>query len=325
MENNNEEALFRGRSSRSCVRMGCRLYLSNFRRILKSSWIPALLFAVCNSVVGTIAVIQYPRLNLNAFVHPQQMPALFDDYLAIFTVSALAFLIGGLMEVATYSCSFRLLDRHRETSTIPQPTSFFSFSRQWAWRSLKGFLSTALTAVVITVIVSLFYYALLTVINKVGGKVLIPLSLTWIPTVLTLIGLLPPLLYMNTKYILDTKVKFWSSAVSSYMVGLRHCGQLIVVLLMAFVIVIIVSSILSFPAIVVATANFQANIGLLYGDPLGMPSYIIPLTAVVMAFAGFVEVMTRLVVFYTGYYAYGSIEVQEEEKKKFNKDIQDTL
>lgn len=253
------------------------------------------------------------------------MPALFDDYLAVFAVSALAFLIGGLMEVATYSCSFRLLDRHRETSTIPQPTSFFSFSRQWAWRSLKGFLSTALTAVVITAIVALFYYALLTIINKVGGKVMIPLSLTWIPTVLTLIGLLPPLLYMNTKYILDTKVKFWSSAVSSYMVGLRHCGQLIVVLLMAFVIVIIVSSILSFPAIVVATANFQANIGLLYGDPLGMPSYIIPLTAVVMAFAGFVEVMTRLVVFYTGYYAYGSIEVQEEEKKKFNKDIQDTL
>ena len=106
------------------------------------------------------------------------------------------------------------------------------------------------------------------------------------------------------------------------MVGLRHCGQLIVVLLMAFVIVIIVSSILSFPAIVVATANFQANIGLLYGDPLGMPSYIVPLTAIAMAFAGFVEVMTRSVVFFITYYIYGSIETQENEKNKFNKEIQ---
>lgn len=325
MENNNEEALFRGRSSRSCVRMGCRLYLSNFRRILKSSWIPALLFAVCNSVIGTIAVIQYPRLNLSAFAHPDQMPAMFDDYMAVFAISAVAFLIGGLMEVATYSCSFRLLDRHHETSTIPQPTSFFSFSRQWAWRSLKGFVSTAIVATVISAIVAGFFYALVAVVNKEGGKELIPLSLAWIPTVLTLVGLVPPLLYVNTKYILDTKVKFWPQAMSSYRVGLRHCGQLIVVMLMAIVIVFVVSSVLAFPAIVVAAANFQANIGLLFGDPLGMPSYIIPLTAVVMAFAGFVEVMTRLVVFYTAYYAYGSIEVQEEEKKNFNKDIEENL
>ena len=110
MEKSNEEALFRGRSSRSCVRIGCQLYLSNFRRLLKSSWIPAVLFAVCYSAIGTIAVIQYPRLNLNAFVNPESTYTLLDDYMAIFIVSALALVLGGIMEVATYSCTFRMLD-----------------------------------------------------------------------------------------------------------------------------------------------------------------------------------------------------------------------
>ena len=44
--------------------------------------------------------------------------------------------------------------------------------------------------------------------------------------------------------------------------------------------------------------------------------------AIAMAFAGFVEVMTRSVVFFITYYIYGSIETQENEKNKFNKEIQ---
>ena len=84
----------------------------------------------------------------------------------------------------------------------------------------------------------------------------------------------------------------------------------------------IVSVILLLPAIVVALANFHANLGVLFGDPLGMPSYIVPLTAVVMAFAGFVEVILRCGFHFIGYYCYGSIDTQEEEKKKFNQEIQ---
>ena len=91
---------------------------------------------------------------------------------------------------------------------------------------------------------------------------------------------------------------------------------------MATLVISLVSAVICLPAIVVAIANFQANLGLLFGDPLGMPSYIVPLTAIAMAFAGFVEVMTRSVVFFITYYIYGSIEIQENEKNNLNNEIQ---
>ena len=124
------------------------------------------------------------------------------------------------------------------------------------------------------------------------------------------------------KYGADGEQKFWPSLLSNLKCGIRHYGQLFVAIVMTVIILLIVSVILLLPAIVVALANFHANLGVLYGDPLGMPSYIVPLTAVVMAFAGFVEVILRCGFHFIGYYCYGSIDTQEEEKKKFNQEIQ---
>ena len=90
---------------------------------------PAVLFALCFSVVGTIAVIQYPRLNLNAFVSPETAYTLLDDYLAIFVLSAVALFAGGLVEIATYSCAFRLLDEHRSTGKMAKRGRWFEFDR----------------------------------------------------------------------------------------------------------------------------------------------------------------------------------------------------
>ena len=322
MENSNEEALFRGRSSRSCVRMGCQLYLSNFRRLLKATWMPAVLFALCFSVVGTIAVIQYPRLNLNAFVNPETAYTLLDDSLAIFVLSAVAIFAGGLVEIATYSCAFRLLDEHRSTGKMAKRGRWFEFDRHWAWRALKGFVCSAIVCGAVFVLLLAISYAASVAIGRMGGKAMVTTDATVVfATVLFLLSM-PPMFYVVVKYMLDREQKFWPSLLSNLKCGIRHYGQLFVAIVMTVIILLIVSVILLLPAIVVALANFHANLGVLFGDPLGMPSYIVPLTAVVMAFAGFVEVILRCGFHFIGYYCYGSIDTQEEEKKKFNQEIQ---
>ncbi len=322
MENSNEEALFRGRSSRSCVRKGCQLYLSNFRRLLKASWIPAVLFAVCYSVIGTIAVIQFPRLNLNAFVNPETAYTLLDDYIAIAIASLLALVLGGIMEIATYSCSFRLLDEHRNTGSIARRPRWIDFDRRWAWRALKGFVSTAIVCTIIYIVLYAICALLGLAVGKMGGQTMVTTSAIIGLTTLLFLVTLPPLFYVLTKYMLDSNQRFWHSLLNNYKSGLHHWGLLFISLVMTVIILLLASIILLLPAIVVALANFQANLGVLFGDPLGMPSYIVPLTAIMMAFAGFVEVILRSGFHFIGYYCYGSIDTQEEEKKKFNQEIQ---
>ena len=165
-------------------------------------------------------------------------------------------------------------------------------------------------------------YAASVAIGKMGGKAMVTTDATVVfATVLFLLSM-PPMFYVVVKYMLDGEQKFWPSLLSNLKCGIRHYGQLFVAIVMTVIILFIVSVILLLPAIVVALANFHANLGVLYGDPLGMPSYIVPLTAVVMAFAGFVEVILRCGFHFIGYYCYGSIDTQEEEKKKFNQEIQ---
>lgn len=322
MENTKEDALFKGRSSRSCVKMGCSLYLSNFRKTLKASWIPAAGYALCASLLGLIAVIQYPQLNLQAYVNPQSLPSLFESYLTVFVVSLVALVVGGLAETATYSRAFEMLDHYNREGKMPNEKKWMQFSWRWAWRTLKAFIAVAVVEVILAAVVTALFFGLMMTVNKVGGSELIPQQLVWIPAVIALVPLSAPLLYVLTKYVLDGKQTLWKSLWANYVVAMRHVGMLVVVILSAVVLVAVVSLFLTFPALVVATANFHANFGVILGDPLGMPSYIVPLTAVTMAFAGFVEVMVRMLIFFIGYYAYGSIEAMENEKHHFNEEIQ---
>ena len=72
------------------------------------------------------------------------------------------------------------------------------------------------------------------------------------------------------------------------------------------------------PAQVLSLANLQAEVGVLNGDPLGMPGYMGWLTAVVFTIAGFFQAYIHLSMLFPTYYMYGSIETQEEERRNFN-------
>ena len=45
MEKEKEDILLKDRSSRACISAGYRLYMSNFKRIFRASWLAALFFA----------------------------------------------------------------------------------------------------------------------------------------------------------------------------------------------------------------------------------------------------------------------------------------
>lgn len=74
----------------------------------------------------------------------------------------------------------------------------------------------------------------------------------------------------------------------------------------------------SLPAVILTIANQTATIGYLTGDPLGMPSYIGWLAAVVFLLIGFIQAYVMLSFLFPIYYMYGSIDAHESERKEFN-------
>ena len=58
--------------------------------------------------------------------------------------------------------------------------------------------------------------------------------------------------------------------------------------------------------------------GVMYGDPYNMPSYIGWLSALVFLLIGFIQAYIMLSFLFPLYYMYGSIEAHEQEKNKFN-------
>lgn len=99
----------------------------------------------------------------------------------------------------------------------------------------------------------------------------------------------------------------------------RYWGSLLTVTLIVTLLSLVLTTVMSLPAIIVALANTQANLSMLMGDANGMPDYVVWLSVLVMVFTGFVLTFIVLAAKFPVLYAHGSVVAQEQERKDFNK------
>lgn len=300
---------------------GYRLYLSNFRKIFKSVWFPALLYAICFSAITTIAVIHYPRLNISVEVDPSIFMASLLTYRLILIITVVASLLSLLANVYLLAALFRLLIGHSSLGVIEIPSRWFWFDRTIVWRVCKGFFATLLLWMVVGGLAGGLGTCLELLTNKLAARQLIPDGLFMWPLLVVVILLLLPTYFSIYKYILQTNLKFWPSLLKTYREGLRHWGLLFATWLIANMVILLVSLVVLLPANILSLANFQANIGMLYGDPLGMPSYILPFTVIIMLIAGFVESLIQLTLHTILYCTYNRIEKRELERRNYKKKL----
>lgn len=191
MEKETDESLLRPRSARACIASGVRLYLGQFRRIFRATWVYQLCFAVGSGVAEALLVGYYPLLVL-------------------------------ALMVAWYII-YRLLLRRR---------------------------------------------------------------LSMLPAVK------PPISVL-----------------------LKHLGLLFVVALVSLVACASLWLLTSVPAVILGIANIQAQTGALYGDPLGMPGYMLWLTMGVFTLSSFMQAYIYLSYFFPIRYAQGSAAAYEAERQ----------
>ncbi len=289
MEKEKEDILLKDRSSRACISAGYRLYMSNFKRIFRASWLAALFFAALVSTGGTMMILR-PQTALIVLPLTMIIDALFFAY------------------------GFSVLKQHQDTGIIGRTPHWYSLDSHIFVRTLIAWLCMLLISLIMGMLVG---FAGVLLINSVStytalGSIAVVGLLAFVFTL--------PLTYTNMRYILNDGIGYWSNLFCHYGKGMRRWGFIFLVVFMATLIGCVCYLFTSFPAIILSIAGNEANKGFLYGDPYGLPSYIGWLSALVFLLIGFIQAYVMLSFLFPVYYMYGSIEAHEQEKNKFNKE-----
>ena len=289
MEKDKEDILLKDRSSRACISAGYRLYLSNFKRIFRASWLAALLFAIVISAGGTLMILR-PQWTIIALPLTLIIDAMFATY------------------------GFSVLKQHQETGAIGWTAHWYSLDTHIFARTLKAWLCMLVISVVIGCILAgvsvmaVNYLSTYTALGTLGVIALLAFIL------------ILPLTYTNIRYILKDGTNYWANLFGYYGTGMRRWGFIFLVVFMTTLIGWVCSLFTSLPAIILSLAGNEANRDFLLGDPYNLPSYIGWLSALVFLLIGFIQAYIMLSFLFPIYYMYGAIEAHEKEKNKFNKE-----
>ena len=98
----------------------------------------------------------------------------------------------------------------------------------------------------------------------------------------------------------------------------RHTGMLLIVGIVCLFVVSILIMLTSLPMIIMMAANWLDQIGVMSGDPSGMPDYVKWLTLVVFLIVGFLQAYVWLSVIGPLYLMRGAMIQHENERQKFN-------
>jgi hypothetical protein len=326
MEKQQEMTLMKPRSYRSVLIAGFRLYTENFRRLFKASWQMALLYAVACGVFGTLSVIKIPEIVVAIIQQLNVYHGLFLETLVQYLITFLQIL--GLLVVAIATLALasatilNKLKEHKETDVISIPPHWFSASPKMMGRSLKGLFFTLLVILIPIILMIAAIAGAEAFSPQFVANHLITLTATFSIGLLIIILLSLPLFHVLMKYLMEAPCSYWHTLSTSYSRGMRHWGSLFVVFFVSTLLVEIAAFIIMLPAHILNIANQQAQMGVLIGDPLGMPSYMTTLTFITFMLCCFMEFYVSQVMLVHNYYIYGAIESKEQENEQQKLDIQ---
>lgn len=315
--NTSTDTLFKSRSYSASIKAGYSLYTNNFRKIFKASWLQAIVFAIIFSALGTTCAVHLPRLLLLLLANADNPNFVLTTDLTLISIIATLVVFGAVAEILFYACGMSLFKLHSTQDTIPYPTRWFSFDKSMSWRTLKAAFFCILIPLVPAIAFFLFFIFRLRFMLAEPGAHIATLSITAIVSFIVSILLLP-LCYVAFRYILNDETHFWKSLAGSYRIGIRHLGSIFATSLVCIIVILIAGIIILLPANIIMIANLQSSFGVAaYSDPAGMPESIVVITAIAFFFAGLLEAFIRMSAMFPLYYVYGSIETQEEERRKF--------
>ena len=325
MEKNQDLTLMKARSYRSVLADGYRLYNENFRKLFKASWILAIVYALCCGAFGTLTAIKVPELTLALMQQLSSMQGFFAETAKTYALTIAGIIGLLLLAIAAMSMAsatiLNKLKEHKDTGTISTPPYWLTTSPAMMGRSLKGVFLTIL----VLIIPMLLFIGIVAITESVKPQALIGHLTTFIVALcivcIIIVILVQPLMYVLMKYVMEAPCKYWKTLSANFGCGMRHWGSLFLVFFLSMLLVQLIGLVIMLPSHILSYANQQAHMGLLIGDPLGMPSYMSTLTFATFTLCSFIEFYVSQVMLVHNYYIYGSIDTKEQEREQQKQNI----
>ena len=317
--------LMKARSYRSVLADGYRLYNENFRKLFKASWILAIVYALCCGAFGTLTAIKVPELTLALMQQLSSMQGFFAETAKTYALTIAGIIGLLLLAIAAMSMAsatiLNKLKEHKDTGTISTPPYWLTTSPAMMGRSLKGVFLTIL----VLIIPMLLFIGMVAITESVKPQALIGHLTTFIVVLcivcIIIVILVQPLMYVLMKYVMEAPCKYWKTLSANFGCGMRHWGSLFLVFFLSMLLVQLIGLVIMLPSHILSYANQQAHMGLLIGDPLGMPSYMSTLTFATFTLCSFIEFYVSQVMLVHNYYIYGSIDTKEQEREQQKQNI----
>lgn len=273
--------LFKYRSVTACMRAAFDLMRNQFKSLLKATWIAFLVYSVF------MAITIYLRMP-NKFLHDWGA----TNPLLSFILQTIVYAIGML-------------------------GSLWSTAQLWGWINKKKLIRNIAYSLLFEVILGIS--AAIVILLGAATAVWLPIYIGILVSFVLAIFLLP-LAYVNMRMILvedKDKLRLWKA----YKMGFRHWGGLFKTGFIGLLVIIVVMTIISVPAMILTGAQALSQLGALDGDPLGTPIYFTPLFIIILTLITFIYAYVSSWLTITFAYLYGSYETQEKEKAQLAEEV----
>lgn len=315
MKKENDAAPMKSNSSSASIKLGYKLYATNFSKIFRTSWFTALIYAIICSCLGTLSLQSITKISMIAQTSPNQALTYLQQNIGFIILAFVLFVLGGLCELTFYSCGLSQLYHHKTEGNMNTSTRWYHINKSILWRTIKAALVNLLF-IFIACCISLMVFSVCIKYHMANY------TTTGLTVIIAIILglLLLPFIYISFRYILNPETKIWTLIFHQYKIGLKHLGYIFAVALFSGIILIITQNILTLPTTILGLASCQASMGVAEGDPLNMPSYATLLMIILFLISGFIQIYVRLSIFFPFYYMTGSIDTQEQERKQYQEE-----
>ena len=293
-----KELLYKNRSFSSCINAAYKLQLENLRSILKCTWLPIL---VQSLLMGCYTVLIAPWIANGATM--TAMP--FTRILVLIGIALLEI-------VATAWTLSRLMSLLNEKP------------RRWNFR--RSLWMMVANAIISLAFVALFSGGVGAALGYLQAKATSGEATPSMTTIMAILGIYIlllllffcliqlPLLYASMRYLNDEKMHFWRDLLQSLRTGLRHWGFIFITVLLSSIFISIIIMLLMIPSFILSFASYASEVGVVTGDPSGIPNYFPWLQFITSVIVFFLVYQVALFEALVIYFMYGSIETQEKER-----------
>lgn len=289
-----ETEIIKNRSVGACIKDAFELFANNMGTILRRTWLPVLLLALCQSlyIFGTPAIEGYTLPNATVDL----------TRLIIIGVVAVCVVVGIII------FSIWANTRMMALLTGMAPSKMF-------WRIVRCVL---LFLVIGAVAGGLSYLPMMKsghpqptlTPGTIGAAGVITLVLMLVIFIAVI-----PVIYSSMKYLVEPEQKVLSIFGHPYLKGWRHWGFLFLLVLLTGIIVMVVYIPVQAPVFIISKAMDSNLAGMIMGDPDSFGLSLQLLSYVIISLCVFISAYVSFWMTAVLYFAYGSIEARIQSRE----------